>query len=146
MIDEYAKMCSVLFETVGRQFTAEELTHLRAVLQEQLAEAYSISPRSTITISYNAPQGPTLNYHIQSQMVDADGRLREMDQHREPPLFGTNPTLGCGRWPTKPTTPSTSDTRNRGGKPGATPCSGTTWASGRRRGDYPEVRRHDQLR
>jgi len=91
MIDEYAKMCSVLFETVGRQFTAEELTHLRAVLQEQLAEAYSISPRSTITISYNAPQGPTLNYHIQAKWWTLTGAYERWISTREPPLFGTEP-------------------------------------------------------
>jgi SAM-dependent methyltransferase len=91
MIDEYVKMCSVLFATVGREFTAEELAHLRAVLQEQLTEAYSISPRSTITISYNAPQGPTLNYHIQAKWWTLEGAYERWISTREPPLFGTEP-------------------------------------------------------
>ena len=91
MIDEYVKMCSSLFATVGREFTAEELAHLRAVLEEQLAEAYSISPRSTITISYNAPQGPTLNYHVQAKWWTLSGAYERWISTREPPLFGTEP-------------------------------------------------------
>ena len=91
MIDEYVKMCGGLFATVGREFTAEELAHLRAVLQEQLTEAYSISPRSTITISYNAPQGPTLNYHVQAKWWTLEGAYERWISTREPPLFGTEP-------------------------------------------------------
>jgi SAM-dependent methyltransferase len=91
MIDEYVKMCRTLFTTVGREFTAEELAHLRGVLQEQLAQAYSISPRSTITISYTAPQGPTLNYHVQAKWWTLEGAYERWISTREPPLFGTEP-------------------------------------------------------
>ena len=148
MIDEYVKMCSVIFETVGRQFTAEELTHLRAVLEEQLAEAYSISPRSTITISYNAPQGPTLNYHIQAKWWTLTGAYERWISTREPPLFGTEPDArvwALANEARRP--PNTPDTRNRGRNGAQRPCSGTTWAPGRRLVQQsPEVRRHDQLR
>lgn len=67
MIDEYVTMCAGLFAGVGRKFSDEELAHLRAVLQGQLAEAYAASQRSTIVISYNAPMGPTLHYQVRAQ-------------------------------------------------------------------------------
>ena len=41
MIDEYVRMCDTLFAGVGRRFTAEQLAHVRTVLEGQLAEAYA---------------------------------------------------------------------------------------------------------
>ena len=67
MVDEYVTMCDTLFAGVGRRFSAEQLAHVRTVLQGQLAEAYAASPRSTIVISFNAPIGMTLNYHVKPQ-------------------------------------------------------------------------------
>ena len=81
MIDEYVTMCDTLFAGVGRRFTAEELAHVRTVLEGQLAEAYAASPRSTIVISFNAPVGHGPELPRQSPMVDGRGRLRELDQH-----------------------------------------------------------------
>ena len=46
MIDEYVKMCDTTFAAVGCPFTAEQLQHLRSVLEQQLAEAYAASQRS----------------------------------------------------------------------------------------------------
>lgn len=80
MIDEYVTMCAGLFAGVGRKFSDEELAHLRAVLQGQLAEAYAASQRSTIVISYNAPMGPTLHYQVRAQW-DGGAGIRELDRH-----------------------------------------------------------------
>jgi hypothetical protein len=41
MIDEYVKMCDTIFAAVGCPFTAEQLQHLRSVLEQQLGEAYA---------------------------------------------------------------------------------------------------------
>ena len=91
MLDEYAKMCATVFAAVGRGFTDEQLVHLRSVLEEQLAEAYAASPRSTIVISFNAPIGTTLNYHVKAQWWTVDGAYENWIATREPPLFGTEP-------------------------------------------------------
>jgi SAM-dependent methyltransferase len=91
MIDEYVTMCDRLFSCVGREFTAEELAQLRAVLEEQLAEAYATSHRSTVTISFNAPPGPTVNYHVQAKWWTVEGAYERWISTREPPLFGTEP-------------------------------------------------------
>jgi len=73
MIDQYMSLCETLFATPGRPFNAEQLAHVKAVLEGQLAEAYANSPRSNIVITYDAPVGTVLNYHV------------------KPPLFGTEP-------------------------------------------------------
>jgi SAM-dependent methyltransferase len=89
MIDQYMSMCETLFATVGRPFTAEQLAHVREVLEGQLAEAYANSPRSNIVISYDAPVGTVLNYHVKAEWWTVEGAYENWISTREPPLFGT---------------------------------------------------------
>jgi len=91
LLDEYVEMCSRIFAGVGRQFNDEELAHLRTVLQNQLAEAYSISQRSNIVVSYNAPVGPTLHYQVNARWFTVAEAYENWISTREPPLFGTEP-------------------------------------------------------
>ena len=91
MIDEYVTMCDTLFAGVGRRFTAEQLAQVRTVLEGQLAEAYAASPRSTIVISFNAPVGTVLNYHVRPQWWTVEGAYENWISTRKPPLFGTEP-------------------------------------------------------
>ena len=64
---------------------------LEGLLKGQLAEAFSASPRSSIVISYNAPVGTVLNYHINAQWFTVAGAYEDWTATREPPLFGTEP-------------------------------------------------------
>jgi len=91
MIDEYVTMCAGIFAGVGRKFSDEEIAHLRAVLEDQLAKAYSASPRSSIVISYNAPIGPTLHYQVDTRWWTVEAAYEDWISTREPPLFGTEP-------------------------------------------------------
>ena len=91
MLDEYVSMCAKLFAGVGRAFSAEELGHVRQVLEGQLAEAYAASPRSSIVVSYEAPVGNVLNYHVKAQWWTVEGAYENWVSTREPPLFGTEP-------------------------------------------------------
>ena len=81
MIDEYVKMCETLFAGVGRRFTAEQLAHLKTVLEGQLAEAYAASPRSNIVISFNAPVGTVLNYHVKPQWWTVEAAYENWISH-----------------------------------------------------------------
>jgi len=91
MIDQYLSMCESLFTTVGRPFTAEQLNQVRAVLEGQLAEAYKNSPRSNIVISFDAPVGTVLNYHVKAEWSTVEGAYENWINTRKPPLFGTEP-------------------------------------------------------
>jgi len=91
MIDEYVKMCGDLFAVVGRKFSDEELTQLRAVLEGQLAEAFAQSPRSSVVISYNAPVGGVLHYQVNARWWSLAEAYENWIATREPPLFGTEP-------------------------------------------------------
>jgi SAM-dependent methyltransferase len=91
MLEEYVKMCETLFAGVGRPFTAEQLGHLRTVLEGQLAQAYAASQRSNVVITYNAPVGTALNYEVNTQWWTVEGAYDNWIATREPPLFGTEP-------------------------------------------------------
>jgi SAM-dependent methyltransferase len=80
-----------LFTSLGVRFNAEELAHLRGVLAGQLAEAFAASPRSDITISYEAPVGSTLSYNVKARWFSIAAAYDNWVDTREPPLFGTEP-------------------------------------------------------
>lgn len=91
MVDEYVAMCDSVFGGVGRGFTAEQLADLKVILEGQLAEAYAASPRSTIVISFDAPVGTVLNYHVKAQWWTLESAYDNWLSMRQPPLFGTEP-------------------------------------------------------
>jgi SAM-dependent methyltransferase len=91
MIDEYVSMCETLFAGVGRPFTAEQLAQVRNVLEGQLAEAYANSPRSNIVLTFDAPVGTILNYHVRAEWWSVEGAYENWISTRKPPLFGTKP-------------------------------------------------------
>jgi hypothetical protein len=67
MIDQYVSMYELLFTTVGRPFTAEQLNEVRAVLEDQLAEAKRTRRGRNIVVSFGAPVGTVLNYHVKAE-------------------------------------------------------------------------------
>jgi precorrin-6B methylase 2 len=91
LIDEYVNLCDSIFAAMGRRFTHEQLTQVRTVLEGQLAEAYSASQRSQITIAWEAPVGTVLNYHVKPEWLTIEGAYENWLANREPPLFGTEP-------------------------------------------------------
>ncbi|MGA8253715.1 MAG: class I SAM-dependent methyltransferase [Mycobacterium sp.] len=91
LIDEYVRVCSGIFAGVGREFSDDELAHLRSVLEGQLATAYSASPRSTIVITYNAAVGASLHYEVNPRWWTVEAAYEEWISTRQAPLFGTEP-------------------------------------------------------
>jgi precorrin-6B methylase 2 len=91
LIDEYVAMCDRIFTAVGRKFSPEQLAHAKTLLEGQLAEAFTASQRSDIVISFDAPIGTVLNYHIKPQWKTIEGIYETWIATREPPYFGTHP-------------------------------------------------------
>jgi len=91
LIDEYVTMCADTFASVGRKFSDEEIAHLKAVLEGQLAQAYAASPRSSIVISYQAPIGESLQYRVDPRWWTVEAAYEDWISSRQPPLFGTEP-------------------------------------------------------
>ena len=91
MIDQYVSMCDTVFAGVGVEFTDDQLAHLRTVLEGQLTEAYTASPRSHIVISYDSPIGTVLNYTVKAGWSTVEDAYDHWVASRTPPLFGTEP-------------------------------------------------------
>jgi SAM-dependent methyltransferase len=91
MIDEYVRMCDKVFADVGVRFTAEQLAHLKTVLEGELGRAYAASPRSNVIISYDSPVGTVLNYRVRAEWQTIEGAYEHWVTTRQPPLFGTEP-------------------------------------------------------
>ncbi len=107
MIDEYVTMCDSIFAAVGRRFTAEQFADAKAALESQLAEAYAASQRSNIVISFNAPIGTVLNYHVKPEWFTIEGTYENWIATREPPLFGTEPDARVWALANEATDPTT---------------------------------------
>lgn len=91
MIDDYVEMCARIFMGVGVPFNDDQLSHLRVVLEGQLAAAFAASPRSEIVITYDSPIGLTLNYHVKAQWASLESTYNHWVATRQPPYFGTEP-------------------------------------------------------
>jgi precorrin-6B methylase 2 len=90
MIDEYLEMCHNVFTVAGVQYTAEQAAQLKAVLEAELAKAFTAS-RSNIVISFHAPFGISMNYRVTTESVTLGGAYDGWLSTREGPLFGTEP-------------------------------------------------------
>lgn len=91
MIDEYVKMCDSVFKAIGVAFNEQELTHLRDILERELATAFAASPRSDIIITYDCPNGLVVNYHVMGEWRTLDAEYENWFATRKPPFFGTEP-------------------------------------------------------
>ena len=91
LIDEYLSMCDKIFAAVGRRFSHEQLEDARTAIKGQVGEAYAASQRSNIVISFDAPIGTSLNYHVKPEWWSIETVYDNWVATREPPLFGTQP-------------------------------------------------------
>jgi SAM-dependent methyltransferase len=91
MLDLYVDMCTRVFLALGRAFTPEERVHAREILGGKLKEAFEGSPRSHITIRYNAPVGTVLTYEVAADVSTLAAAYENWINTRTPPLFGTHP-------------------------------------------------------
>jgi hypothetical protein len=91
MVDEYVTMCENIFADVGRRFTAEQLAHVKTVLEGQLAEAYAaprVRPSSSRSTLPSAPSSTTTS---QPNGGRSRAPTRTGSARSSPPLFGTEP-------------------------------------------------------
>lgn len=91
MVEDYTHRCEQLFAAVGRKFNDAEREQLRKILLDQLQEAFRQSPRSHITLSYQAQVSGTLNYVVAPQHTSLEQTYESWVKTRKPPYFGTEP-------------------------------------------------------
>lgn len=91
LVDDFTDKCVQVFGGVGRMFSDTERAHLRSVLDKQLAEAFSRSSRSTVTVTYRSPIAGALSYQVTIGAPTIEQVYQDWMATRKPPLFGTHP-------------------------------------------------------
>ncbi|BBN48137.1 MULTISPECIES: class I SAM-dependent methyltransferase [Mycobacterium avium complex (MAC)] len=91
MIDEYLQLCGNVCATLGVWYAPEQFAQLRSALEVELAKAFKASPRSDVLISYHAPFGTGVNFHVQADWRTIEADYEQWVAVRPPPLFGTEP-------------------------------------------------------
>jgi SAM-dependent methyltransferase len=91
LLDEYVSMCIDTFSAVGVKFDEAQRAHLRGALESQLDIAFAASARSEIVITYDAPFGHVVNYHVSSRWASVATTYDRWVATREPPYFGVEP-------------------------------------------------------
>ncbi len=91
LLEEFTEKCVAVFAGLGRAFDAPERDHLQDVLKRQLAEAFSRSPRSTITVVYRSPVASALSYDVTVGAPSVEEVYQNWVATRTPPLFGVEP-------------------------------------------------------
>lgn len=91
MLEEYLTLCLTTFAALSIDFDDEQRTHLRDTLRDQLDQAFAGSPRSNIIITYDAPVGTIVNYHVRPEWTSVERTYDTWVATRQPPYFGSEP-------------------------------------------------------
>lgn len=92
MLDHYVQRLKMLFETLGRAFSPEELEQLRQVMGRRLQEGFSVSPHSNIILKYEPAKPPNvgLTCNLSTAISSVADQYKNWVETRKPPLFGSH--------------------------------------------------------
>ena len=139
LADDYTEKCIQVFAGLGRVFNDAERAHLRSVLDRQLADAFSRSQRSTITVAYRSPVFNSLSYEVTVWAPTVDEVHQDSGCHPYSTAVRVEPDARVGRWPGNPPIPRTVGCSTSVRGPAATLSRWHAGTSRRRRGDDREV-------
>lgn len=93
MLDHYMQRLTVLFDTLGRPFSPEEITQLRQLLDRRLKEGFQASPHSNIVFKYEPAKPPQtgLACNLSTVVASVADQYKTWVDTRQPPLFGSHP-------------------------------------------------------
>ncbi len=92
LLDVYMTRFAALFEALGKGFTDEELTVLRALVAPRLADGFRVSPHAHFHLSWE-PQGAPdhgVNYKVWFDTVTVQDQYEHWVATKTPPLFGAH--------------------------------------------------------
>lgn len=91
LVGEYTTRCEQIFSALGRKLNASERDRLHEILLNQLEQAFAASPRSSITVSYEANAAGLLNYFVTPVHSSLSNTYESWVSNRQPPYFGVEP-------------------------------------------------------
>ena len=89
----YMAKLEKLFISIGKDFSKDDLSVLRKLLQENLVAGFKHSPLSKIVIKYESVTSPNtgVNYNIAYSLTSIAEQYQNWVDTRTPPLFGNQP-------------------------------------------------------
>jgi 2-polyprenyl-3-methyl-5-hydroxy-6-metoxy-1,4-benzoquinol methylase len=93
MLEHYMERLNVLFQTLGRPFSEQELVQLRELLQRRLEEGFQASPHSNLVLRYEPAKPPQtgLACNLSTVVSSVADQYKTWVDNRQPPLFGSHP-------------------------------------------------------
>jgi len=93
MLDHYLQRLKMLFDSLGKAFSEEELQQLRQVLSRRLEEGFRASPHSSIVLKYEPAKSPNvgLTCNLTTAVSSVADQYKNWVETRKPPLFGSHP-------------------------------------------------------
>ncbi len=93
MLEHYMERLKVLFQTLGRPFSGDELVQLRELLERRLKEGYEASPHSNLVLRYEPAKAPQtgLACNLSTVVSSVAEQYKTWVDNRKPPLFGSHP-------------------------------------------------------
>jgi SAM-dependent methyltransferase len=93
LIEVYLQRLGATFAALGREFSAEDLSGLRKVLEPQLSAGFAASPFAHLLVTYRTddPPAETLSYQVSLEVSTMSDEYAEWVASRTPPLFGPHP-------------------------------------------------------
>lgn len=91
LIDTYLDIGIKLVAQVGGKLSNEERAAFRRELMIELARAYSASPRSKVSMSFEVLSGSATRYQVAAHVATLEDCYAQWITSREPPLFGSEP-------------------------------------------------------
>lgn len=96
LLDEYMEQFHRLLTALGQNFTPNELTALRQLVDRKLKEGYKASPHARLVFKYEPPdqsQGLTsgLKLTVTTEIASIENKYQKWLTTRTGPLFGSHP-------------------------------------------------------
>jgi precorrin-6B methylase 2 len=91
LVGKYTTRCEKIFSALGRKLNASERDRLHEILLSQLEQAFAASPRSNITVSYEASAAGLLNYFVPQVHSSLSNTYESWVSTRPPLYFGVDP-------------------------------------------------------
>jgi 2-polyprenyl-3-methyl-5-hydroxy-6-metoxy-1,4-benzoquinol methylase len=90
LLDTYLEQLTRLWDALGKPFSSDEMTSLRAHLERGLAVGYEASTHARIVVEYQTQPMPKpgITYAIRLRETTVDEHYAQWITDREPPIFG----------------------------------------------------------
>jgi 2-polyprenyl-3-methyl-5-hydroxy-6-metoxy-1,4-benzoquinol methylase len=93
LIDLYLRRLALMFASIGKKFSNEEIAHMRTLLEPRLIDGFRDSPHCRLHIKWESEPAPAIgiDYRVWLETGTVQDQYEHWAATKTPPLFGTHP-------------------------------------------------------